>query len=380
MATAAQLREEIESALARRMHAPLTLRPRLVAHGHHTGYETLDALIEGGLPVAGTTEIIGTRSSGRTSIAAAYIAERTRHGHLCAWVDVGLEMDPEACQANGADLERLLLIRCAGTREEPLQTAPSIIPKFVPKLELEIAPKLEIVQHVSAAKKYRKDKSIGTPGVPNRPLAPAGYAAAAQRREQVASDRQPARRGVFVLQQKADSLAKECAPATVLAASVAASAMAQRARAQKPWSRLEQGIKAVDLLLQSGGFGAIVFDLGGIAPQFAQRIPLATWFRWRAALERTRTSLVVLSQSSCTGSSAELALRVQAEVPEQGTVMMGVPYRLEVMRRRFGSKERADDNATYPPRKGPQRASAASGWSSRTPWVSWASPTGARSA
>ncbi|MDQ2834513.1 MAG: hypothetical protein M3Y50_12345 [Acidobacteriota bacterium] len=38
-----------------------------------------------------------------------------------------------------------------------------------------------------------------------------------------------------------------------------------------------------DLLLQAGGFSAIVLDLGSIAPEHVSRIPLATWFRYGAA-------------------------------------------------------------------------------------------------
>ena len=136
--------------------------------------------------------------------------------------------------------------------------------------------------------------------------------------------------------------------------------------AKKPWGRLEQGIKAVDLLVQAGGFGAIVFDLGGIGTEFARKIPLATWFRWRAALERTRTSLLVLSpacgvgaQVGCAGSSAELVLRVQAEIPAEGTVMGGVPYRLEVVRRRFEEEVYAGT------KKGVRSASA---WTSQAVW------------
>jgi recombination protein RecA len=100
--------------------------------------------------------------------------------------------------------------------------------------------------------------------------------------------------------------------------------------------------------------------------EFARKIPLATWFRWRAALERTRTSLVVLSpacgtgaQVGCAGSSAELVVRIEAGMPAQGTVMGGVPYRLEVVRRRF--EEIAETN----PKKCVRRASA---WESHAVW------------
>ena len=76
----------------------------------------------------------------------------------------------------------------------------------------------------------------------------------------------------------------------------------------KPWPRLEQAIRAADLLLQAGGFAAIVLDLGGTAVEHARRIPLATWFRFRQAAARTRCSLVVLGHAACAQSSAAAVL------------------------------------------------------------------------
>ena len=173
----------------------------------------------------------------------------------------------------------------------------------------------------------------GTPGAPNRLFTPAS-----ERVEQVNSDRAPSRRGFRVV--KAVQVPRKMMPVNNPGA---ASQRSGFVKPPKPWSRMDQAIKAVDLLLQGGGFGAIVLDLGSIEPRFARRIPLATWFRWRAAAERTRTSLVVLSQMCCTGSSAELVVRVEAELPEQQTVLTGISYRLEVVRRRFAASEPSQD-------------------------------------
>lgn len=78
---------------------------------------------------------------------------------------------------------------------------------------------------------------------------------------------------------------------------------------KKPWSRLEQALKATDLLLQAGGFAAIVLDMSDVLPQHAQRIPLATWYRFRLAAEQARTALLLLTQSPCASSCATLTLR-----------------------------------------------------------------------
>ena len=119
MATAVQsfsgmLRRQIEETLAAKGGARLQLAPRLVRDGVGTGFAGLDAVLPGGFPVAGTTEIVGSRSSGRATIAAAYLAERTREGLVCAWVDVGGDLTPEAAAANGVDLARVLWVRCGG--------------------------------------------------------------------------------------------------------------------------------------------------------------------------------------------------------------------------------------------------------------------------
>ena len=80
----------------------------------------------------------------------------------------------------------------------------------------------------------------------------------------------------------------------------------------KPWSRLEQALKATDLLLQAGGFAAIVLDMSDVLPQHTMRIPLATWYRFRLAAEQARTALIFLSQSPCASSCAALSLRSEA--------------------------------------------------------------------
>ena len=343
-----QVRAQVEAALAAGSGARLQIGPRLICPGFETGYGTLDAILQGGLPVAGTTELVGSRSSGRATIAAAYLAQRTREGHVCAWVDVAGDMDPQAAFANGMDAARVLWVRCGGNEQAPPQ----------PEVRLPIA---ELPPHVPL-----RDKSIGTPGARNRPLV------AAERVEQINSDRQPARRGERLMQAAAERARDESrhagVPTSPARAAQQPGAGTAFVQAKKPWNRMEQAIQAVDLLVQGGGFGVVVLDLGGIAPQFARRIPLATWFRWRAALERARTSLLVLSQMQLTGSSAELILQVQAELPAEGTVMTGISHRLEVVRRRFAEGRSADE--TDGKRKQPGRVQEPSDtWEARALWA-----------
>src|SRR6185437_14387002 len=79
---------------------------------------------------------------------------------------------------------------------------------------------------------------------------------------------------------------------------------------------LEQALKATDLLLQAGGFGAIVLDMSDVLSQHTMRIPLATWYRFRLAAEQARSALVFLTQSPCASSCAALALYCDAAQPK----------------------------------------------------------------
>src|SRR5690348_1632697 len=75
--------------------------------------------------------------------------------------------------------------------------------------------------------------------------------------------------------------------------------------------RLEQVLKTTDLLLQSGGFGMVVVDLADVPPRFARRIPLASWFRFRRAVENTPTVLLVVEQEPYAKTCASLVLKMQ---------------------------------------------------------------------
>ena len=74
--------------------------------------------------------------------------------------------------------------------------------------------------------------------------------------------------------------------------------------------RLEQVLRATDLLLESGGFGMIVLDLSDLPPQAARRIPLTTWFRFRRAVENKPTILLSIEQQPIAGSCSSLLLQL----------------------------------------------------------------------
>jgi recA bacterial DNA recombination protein len=76
---------------------------------------------------------------------------------------------------------------------------------------------------------------------------------------------------------------------------------------------LEQVLKVTDLLLQSGGFGMVVLDMGDIPPESARRIPLTSWFRFRRAVEPTATVLLLVEQESCAKTCASLVVQLKGQ-------------------------------------------------------------------
>jgi len=76
---------------------------------------------------------------------------------------------------------------------------------------------------------------------------------------------------------------------------------------------LEHAFKASDLLLQGGGFGLVLLDLGDVPGNSAKRIISSWWYRFRRTLEPTPTALVVIAEESCVRSCATLALELSAQ-------------------------------------------------------------------
>jgi hypothetical protein len=132
----------------------------------------------------------------------------------------------------------------------------------------------------------------------------------------------------------------------------------------KPWSRLEQALKATDLLLQTGGFGAIALDMSDVLSQHSRRIPLATWYRFRLAAEQARTALIFLTQSPCASSCASLALRCDPghTVPFScsGETPLFERKQYELVRER-----NRNEGAPFMHRKSAQRVS----WPAETLWA-----------
>jgi len=110
--------------------------------------------------------------------------------------------------------------------------------------------------------------------------------------------------------------------------------------------RLEQVLRATDLLLESGGFGLIVLDLGDLPQQAARRIPLTTWFRFRRAVENKPTILLAIEHHPIAGSCSSLLLQLGDPSaadpdnigPTHAQLLTGLDITAELIRSRLDRK------------------------------------------
>jgi recombination protein RecA len=106
-------RADLESLLrTRRLDRTLTTVSATVQYdAAPTGVPALDAQLGGGFPRGHLSELVGPRSSARTSVMLQALAAATARGELVALVDALDMLDVESAAAAGVDLDRLLWIR-----------------------------------------------------------------------------------------------------------------------------------------------------------------------------------------------------------------------------------------------------------------------------
>ena len=221
-----------------------------------SGIPQLDSLT-GGLARGCLTEICGTASSGRTSVLLFALARATQRGEVCALVDASDAFDPASAAAAGMEMSRLLWVRCG--EKYPSRKHPSPARKAG-------CVKTDTYQSMPSSDSYQAipDSYQGLSSSDSYQGMPSGIPQVAEKR--------------FGFSR---------------------------------WeSQLGQMLKVTDLLLQSNGFGMIVLDLGDVPVPSARRIPLASWFRFRRAIEHTPTALLVLEQQPIAGSCSSVLVKV----------------------------------------------------------------------
>lgn len=171
-----------------------------------TGLPALDARLGGGLPRGQMSELVGPRSSGRSTVMCAALAAATARGELAALVDPLDAFDPESAVSCGVALERLLWIRGGGVAAGPL------------------------------------------------PLQAKGQ-----------SDR-----------------------------------------------AMDRAVKALNLVLQAGGFDLVVLDCAEVAADAIRRLPFTTWFRLQRGVEGGRTACLLVGPAPISRSASGVSIQLSA--------------------------------------------------------------------
>jgi recombination protein RecA len=341
MPSSQHLRTQIEAQLAQRIPSALTPQARTIRPAVPTGIGEIDRLLKGGFPLGALTELVGPECSGRTSLALTFIAARTQEGKVCAWVDVSDTFHPESAAALGVDLSLLLWTRCGVTsrsatvshiqvpatqmREKPAKVKPGLPQGGSGHPRNEAKGLSSAVNDLLGTTEARCAEALHKPRSP---------------RPQLPSENPPRQQNGFPDRKRT--------PRTAC------------------WNRLEQALRVTDLLLQAGGFNCIVLDMSSLNAEYALRVPLATWFRFRAATERLQMHLLLLTQHTCAKSSAGLVVRMEAGrvLRKEAPVFSGLEHRAHLERLRFPQQP----GNVLPIRK-PVRNTEEALWQSRAVWA-----------
>jgi len=352
MPSASTLRRQIENALADRIPSALTPAQRSPLPLADTGIPGIDQLLHGGFPIGAITELVGPECSGRTSLAFSFLAQRTQSDMFCAWVDISGAFDPESAAANGIDLNRFLWVCCGSLQAD---TSSNHTHEFVNLEQYHVPPVTPQGLHGGGHGPHPQTEIKGLSQSLN------GFLQPPARDTQLGGNNPP-----ITLPARSRSVK----PASIeLPANSEISHFPYQSHninpTNSPWSRLDQAMRVTDLLLQGGGFASIVLDAGSIAPEHISRVPLATWFRYRSAAERTQTCLLLLTQHSCSKSSAALVLNLfpGTALLSEPTVFTGIRYQTSVTR---GNTSPQTSNVIS--LKSRRHSESLAVWNSYTPW------------
>jgi hypothetical protein len=77
-------------------------------------------------------------------------------------------------------------------------------------------------------------------------------------------------------------------------------------------AQVDRAVKALNLILQAGGFGLVALDLGEVPQPVIGRLPFTTWRRLHRVIEGGETACVVVAGAPLARSAAGMTLALQA--------------------------------------------------------------------
>jgi len=84
--------------------------------------------------------------------------------------------------------------------------------------------------------------------------------------------------------------------------------------------QVDRAVKAVNLILQAGGFGVVGLDLGEVPALVLRRLPFTTWRRLYRVIEGGDTACVVVAGESLARSVAGITLTLQAAAGDRASI------------------------------------------------------------
>jgi recombination protein RecA len=81
---------------------------------------------------------------------------------------------------------------------------------------------------------------------------------------------------------------------------------------------IDRALKALNLVLQAGGFGIVVLDLADAPPVAVQRLPFTTWLRMQRAVEGRDTACVLMASAPVSRSAGGVTLSLAGRTTWEG--------------------------------------------------------------
>jgi hypothetical protein len=106
--------------------------------------------------------------------------------------------------------------------------------------------------------------------------------------------------------------------------------------AQNPETTIDRVLKALNLVLQAGGFSLVAIDLADVPPVRLKQIPFTTWPRVQRVIEGSDTACVLLTPEPLARSAGGLTLSLAgrsawAGSSDRSRLMQGVDLRVRVV-------------------------------------------------
>ena len=99
---------------------------------------------------------------------------------------------------------------------------------------------------------------------------------------------------------------------------------------------VDRALKALNLVLQAGGFGVVAIDLADVPPARLRQIPFTTWPRVQRAIDGSDTACVLVTPEPLARSAGGLTLSLAGRskwtgASERSRRLQGVDVRVRVV-------------------------------------------------